>query len=413
MVTSVFARWAYLEDGCWHPNVRVILHNGRIGHVEIRDNPDHGDRVCDALVPGLINSHCHLELTALDGHLPKGPVPFGDWLQAVINLRIEVLKNNGFGASTSDGLQRLIAGGTTTVINTVSVRSALEACEQAPIRIVQAWEVLGLSDEAGLAAFDHYLAVLPVESHPGWRSMIINPHAPYSLGPTLRALIHGETPAAWHLAESQDELDILRDNTGSIAEMLRTRELRMPFQPAAGKHPCLVLVEEDLARTCHLAFHLNSIPEGSAWREFYPEDLVAVHCPGTHLWFRRAPFPYQSLRENGVAVALGTDSLASNGSLSMLDTLRDARLTLPPMKEERLLAMVTKVPAASLPLQRLSEYCGPLGVIAPGAVADLVLLGTQSATPPLLGADDLRIECTIVGGLVAHASSNDSFREGF
>jgi cytosine/adenosine deaminase-related metal-dependent hydrolase len=361
-----------------------------------------GDRTCDVLLPGLINSHCHLELTALDGLLPKGPIPFGDWLQEVINQRIDILQTDGFAASTQDGIARLMAGGCTTVINSVSVRSSLEACEHAPIRMVHAWEVLGLSDEAGLSAYDNYLAVLPIDDQPGWRSMILNPHAPYSVGPALRALVHGETPAAWHLGECPEEIEIVRSNTGSIADMLKARDLRMPFQPPYGSHPCLALADEDLARTCHLAFHMNLIPEDPSWREDFPEDLVVVHCPGTHLWFQRAPFPFQPLRENGVQIALGTDSLASNTSLSMLDTLTDARLTLPPMKEERLLAMVTRIAGESAPLRRLADHCGPLGRIAPGAAADLVLLSTETTQPPILPASDLRIESTYVGGLLAY-----------
>jgi cytosine/adenosine deaminase-related metal-dependent hydrolase len=210
------------------------------------------------------------------------------------------------------------------------------------------------------------------------------------------------------LAESTDEIDILRDNSGSIAAMLRSRDLRMPFQPAIGKHPVVALDEEDLARTCHLAFHMNHLPEGHTWREAYPEDFTAVHCPGTHLWFKRPPFPYQALRENGVQVALGTDSLASNTSLSMLDTLQDARLTLPPMKEERLLALATSVPASTAPIRLLSEQCGTLGQITEGAAADLVLLSTVTLAPPILAAPDLRIECTIVGGWIAYQPNESS-----
>jgi cytosine/adenosine deaminase-related metal-dependent hydrolase len=212
------------------------------------------------------------------------------------------------------------------------------------------------------------------------------------------------------LAETTDEIDLLRDNSGSIAAMLRSRNLRMPFQPAIGKHPVVALDDEDLARTCHLAFHMNHLPDGHTWREGYPEDFTAVHCPGTHLWFKRPPFPYQALRENGVQVALGTDSLASNTSLSMLDALRDARLTLPPMKEERLLALATSVPASTAPIRLLSENCGALGRITEGAAADLVLLSTATLSPPILAAADLRIECTIVGGWIAY-QPNESTNE--
>lgn len=395
------ARWVFPGDGNYLENVRIGIQGHLIDFVEVNVSPAPKDTCVDVVWPGLINSHCHLELSALEGCLPRGSVSFGEWLEAIVNQRLELIQNQGFGRSTKQGLRRLLAGGCTTVINCVSVPTALEATERAPMRIVSAWEVLGLTDDAGLAAYDTYQSILPLESPLHLRSVILNPHAPYSVGPALRAIIHGEQPTAWHLAESADEIELLESGTGSIARFLGRLGLRLPFSHPPGMHPLEVLIEEDLARTCSLGFHMNYLPRDPSWRSAFPEEFLAVHCPGTHLWFQRPNFPYQTLRENGVPVCLGTDSLATNTTLSMMETLRQARQTLPGIREERLLAMVTSIPAQSRPLVNLTESLGPLGVLQPDAAADLVILKTRSPNPPFLDAPDLLLETSYVGGRTA------------
>jgi cytosine/adenosine deaminase-related metal-dependent hydrolase len=97
---------------------------------------------------------------------------------------------------------------------------------------------------------------------------------------------------------------------------------------------------------------------------------VLVHCPGTHAFFGREPFPWRAWREAGVDVALGTDSLASNDSL-------DLRLALGRLRAAHPLAPAAAVlDAATLHGARALGLEGEVGAVTPGARADL--LATQA-----------------------------------
>jgi cytosine/adenosine deaminase-related metal-dependent hydrolase len=93
-----------------------------------------------------------------------------------------------------------------------------------------------------------------------------------------------------------------------------------------------------------------------------------VHCPVSHRYFRHSPFQYQRLHRLGVNLCVGTDSLASAESLSLLGELRVLSQYESWLTPEQLLRTVTVNPARAL--KRSNE----LGKIVPGALADLIAI---------------------------------------
>jgi cytosine/adenosine deaminase-related metal-dependent hydrolase len=93
---------------------------------------------------------------------------------------------------------------------------------------------------------------------------------------------------------------------------------------------------------------------------------TVVHCPGSHDYFSHPPFKYRSMRRHGVSVCLGTDSLASNQSLSLFREMRLFKKNQPQVPAEEILAMVTVKPAQALGSGH------QLGRIKPGYLADLI-----------------------------------------
>jgi cytosine/adenosine deaminase-related metal-dependent hydrolase len=118
-----------------------------------------------------------------------------------------------------------------------------------------------------------------------------------------------------------------------------------------------------VGRNCIIA-HLNYLQD-------YDYELVAnsgasvVHCPKCHTYFGHAPFPMKALREYGVNVCLGTDSLASNLALDMRGEMREAQ-ALHGLGDRDVLEMVLLNGAKAL------GQAGRLGQISPGSLADLV-----------------------------------------
>jgi cytosine/adenosine deaminase-related metal-dependent hydrolase len=93
-----------------------------------------------------------------------------------------------------------------------------------------------------------------------------------------------------------------------------------------------------------------------------------VYCPRTHAAFVRAPHPFCLLVSHGAAPALGTDSLASNPDLSILEEIRYLHRRRPDLGGAWLLDWATRAGAAALGFEREA------GTLAPGKSADLAVI---------------------------------------
>lgn len=329
------------------------------------------------LLPGFLNAHCHLEYTGLEGRLPRGDVDFGRWIEAIGALKRAVSPEEQAQAAL-EGCRRLARGGCTTVFDSVSCPAAAAAARQGPIRYFVFWEVLGLvaeTVERTLGAALAYLGAAATSPHDRLFGMGINPHAPYSVGPQLRSRLRRllqkqpHLPCAWHLGETQAEVDLFMYGKGALADFLTRNSLPKPFETVPGVHPLQFLQQEQLFERCDIAFHLNCFSRESL-RHFQPPRAV-VHCPGTHLWFKRDPFPYLDLLRAGVNLCLATDSLASSETLDMLQLLRLAARECPCLTAPQLLDMITRNPART---RAASMAPAPLAVVSAGAAADFVTL---------------------------------------
>ena len=91
-----------------------------------------------------------------------------------------------------------------------------------------------------------------------------------------------------------------------------------------------------------------------------------VHSPRSHDYFKHSRFPFERLRALGFNICLGTDSLASNESLSLFAEMRAFQKNFPSVSPEEILKMVTVNPSMGLHQENM------LGRIRPGFRADLI-----------------------------------------
>jgi cytosine/adenosine deaminase-related metal-dependent hydrolase len=115
--------------------------------------------------------------------------------------------------------------------------------------------------------------------------------------------------------------------------------------------------------------HMNELKEDDfTVLESLPRTArpTIVHCPSSHRYFRHTRFAWDRLQQIGINLCVGTDSLASCDSLSLLSELRLLKSYEPQLSSEELLQCVTRRPARALRRE------GSLGVIKAGALADLI-----------------------------------------
>jgi cytosine/adenosine deaminase-related metal-dependent hydrolase len=155
----------------------------------------------------------------------------------------------------------------------------------------------------------------------------LSPHAPYSVVPQLLDVsvamsAVGRAAVAFHLAESREELELLRSGTGPLRDHLQRLGACDPALFTRGRRPLDFLrTLAEAHRT--LVIHGNYLDdEEIAFLANYSRRISVVYCPRTHAFFGHDPYPLEKMLSAGVTVALGTDSRASSPDLSVLVEMR-------------------------------------------------------------------------------------------
>lgn len=324
-----------------------------------------------ALAPGLVNAHTHLEFSDVAAPLGEPGMAFPAWIQQVVGRRraagelLEAQKANAISA----GIQESAEQGIVALGEITTFPYSLEMYAAAP-GVISLLELIGLSPERGeeliAAAKSHLHMAKAAGALAG-----LSPHAPYSVHRdvvTAAAQISAETktPLAMHLAESRDELELLDRQSGLFREMLERFGVWRDNAFSPGLRPLDYL--RQLERAHHaLVIHGNYLDDVEM--EFVaarPERMTVVYCPRTHAYFGHEKHPLAQLQRRGAALAIGTDSRASNPDLALWRDVQLAAATFPEIEPSAWLPMVTQTPATALGIE--SAY----GTLAAGKSASVV-----------------------------------------
>lgn len=360
-------------------NGAVSIRDGRIVQVG-RACDVSGGRVFDlgdaALCPGFVNAHTHLELTDLQDRI-KPRSDFTQWLKDLVVLRqTDPPTHQTVSSAVCRGALLSADVGVVAVGDIAShpswVRSALEQTELCGVSFGEVIAAGRMRDR--LDARIGQALTLPVSKR--WRSGI-SPHAPYTLEPEgMRACAEraesARSPICIHLAETEAEEEFTRSGTGPLAHFLREQRVWEGKIPAAGCGPVELADRCKLLTPRTVIAHANYVSDADIERILRSGASVA-YCPRTHHAFGHAPHRFREMLACGVHVCLGTDSLASNPSLSILDELRFLKKCFSDLSPEVLLKMGTLHGAQALGLDR--KY----GSIAAGMSADLAYVPLGSA----------------------------------
>ncbi len=371
---------------------------------------DLGEQV---ILPGLINAHCHLDYSSMRGAI--GPQrTFTAWIGHINALKRELSDDDTLAAIAS-GYRECARHGTTTVLNVEAFPELMLRMPRPPLRT---WWFLEMIDLRGRIATEELVAGMLsfFEQRPDWPGGFgLSPHAPYTASADLYRLTRDcsrRTGMPWttHLNESVDEWEMFTARGGPLFDFLA--KLGRPMEDCGGGRSALgaLAAVGALGPEC-LAVHLNQLTE-SDFALLAPgrplHGLTVVHCPLSHHYFGHAPFPLARLRANGVNLCVGTDSLASNGSLNLLAELRT--LAASPegaaLSPAQLLATVTVNPARALNLGNR------LGLLAPGAWADWIALPDDGVAPRDLSLGVLLyrrpVTCVVVAGVSVSGDASDA-----
>jgi aminodeoxyfutalosine deaminase len=352
------------------PNGRVAVEGEHIAWVGAPGAPGEPDAPLQDLgpgviLPGLVNAHCHLELSYLQGRLSI-PRPFVPWVRELLAARAGE-KPNVVRAGVERGVRQILDAGTAAVGDASNELAHLDLLAASGLRAVVFHELIGWdpgSADAILAAARARIADLPADLASRGVGVRLAAHAPHSVSPALLGRLRAQGDfGGLHLAESPAESRFLRDGDDEWAGFLRERGFgTVPFR-AAGVSAVQYAESLGLLRAGLLAVHCVQTDAADHAMLARRGVFVAV-CPRSNrnLEVGRAPVP--EMLAAGVRVCLGTDSLASVGTLNLMDDVRTLRQQFPQLPPAVLVRMATLEGAAALGLTEL-------GSVEPGKRAAL------------------------------------------
>jgi cytosine/adenosine deaminase-related metal-dependent hydrolase len=278
-----------------------------------------------ALMPALVNAHTHLEFSHLQQPLGQPGISLVDWIRLVIAERGRNPQSQGM--SLMSGVVESRRFGVATIADiTTGIESFFGD-------VTFFHEVIGFSRARSDSAMNALIERIGF-SQPENRRLRrgISPHAPYTVSPklvnelVLRARQH-DLPMAMHLAESREELELLRHGTGPFQALLEERSMWDAEAIPRGSRPLVYLHMLSEAPRA-LVIHGNYLDEEELqFLGSHRERMSLIYCPRTHAYFFHSPYPLERAIAEGVRVALGTDSRASNPDLDVLAEMRQvARL---------------------------------------------------------------------------------------
>ena len=345
---------------------------------------DWGDAI---IMPGLVNAHAHLELTALHRRLTEFS-SFTDWALKLINER-RAWTPGDYRRSTEEGARLALMSGTTLVGDVASGNGWDALSDEYPRRVVFE-ETLGLDPYLAEPAMAKIHALFDQADRGMLRSLhvhAVSPHAPYSTSGELYRRVAAlaqsrKMPWTTHIAETLAELRFFEKGDGEFRVFL-TRLGALPENwRAPGIHPIAWLDALGILGPSCLLVHCNYLTDNVIDSITRSKSSV-VFCPRSHAFFGHGSHPVRRLLDAGVTVALGTDSLASNDSLSLLDEMRYLYVRRKDLTPEEILRAGTINGAAAL------GFGDRLGYLAPGLFADMTVLNLPAGIKTVRLADQL------------------------
>lgn len=324
------ARWVIPVSAPPLEHGTVAVDDGRIRYVGPRAHAPRGEdrELGDALLlPGLVNTHTHLELTALRGFLED--LDFARWIVRLNGVKRAVLDRERMLDAARFGIVEGLRAGITTYADTCDSGVAFDAMLEMGVRGIMFQEVFGpdpATRDRSLAELADKITALR-QRETALVRVGVSPHAPYTVSDLLYAGVadyarRERLPVAVHIAESEVERELVERGEGIFAEGLRRRGIDIAPR---GRSSIELLERTGILETRALLIHCVRLDDADI-------DLVArrrapvAHCPVSNAKLGHGTARVLEMLAAGITVGLGSDSVASNNRMDMLAEARAAVL---------------------------------------------------------------------------------------
>jgi cytosine/adenosine deaminase-related metal-dependent hydrolase len=327
------------------------------------------------LCPGFVNSHCHIELSHLKGKFFQGSGMAG-FIRQINQLRESVVETERKSCIAKE-MQALFDSGVSAIADISNCEESFKIKATSPIYTRTFLEVFGSESEDCQKIIEKVKELNKISQSYGIDAAP-TPHSCYTMStPLLSSSIKEALSAGWlsfHNQESWEEEELIRYGQGPLADEYRGRGLSTP--PVTGETALFYFLEvlrsvseEDKIKEQILLVHntftnLESIEKASGMIE----NLYWAICPMSNLFIHRALPPLELLRRKNMTITLGTDSLSSNTTLSMIEEIKTIQRYFPFISLEEILTWTCLNGA------RFLKKENELGSFEPGKKPGVVLI---------------------------------------
>lgn len=354
--------------------VVVVDNQGVIQEVGSRENHDPVtlEEYRGAIVPGFINTHCHLELSHMKGKVDTGTglLPF---LQQVVKFRDIPEEEIMDAIDRAD--EEMYRAGIVAVGDISNKTDTVEKKKTSPIHYYTFVEMFDfLQDSMAEQTFDNYFEVFEGQPSGNGNKKAAVPHAPYTVSPGLFEKINalnsdkGSTVSI-HNQETEHENQFFLTKEGGFVDFYEAFGFSVEQLKATGK-PSIYYAMKHMDPSCRTLFVHNTIttaPDIQAAHEWSSKVYWAT-CANANLYIENRLPDYKVFMDNGARLTIGTDSLTSNWQLSVLEEMKTIA------RYQSYIPFHTLLKWATLNGAEALGYEAELGSIEPGKKPGLNLL---------------------------------------
>ncbi|MBR6814888.1 MAG: amidohydrolase family protein [Alistipes sp.] len=285
-----------------------------VGEWERLDNIPMTEFYAGALTAGFVNAHSHVELSYLRGAIERN-TGFGGFARAIGQVRGNYTMSQRLSALRA-AMAQMWEEGVQAVGDIINDLSSLEAKSFSPIMWHNFAECFGLN-----ARIEGVEELLSHSAELGLKATL-TPHSTYSLQDSvLSEIVSREELLSIHFMESEDECRLYQ-GSGSLHDWYERMGWECDFLSHGSPARRIVnIVPRDkkllLVHNCCL-----TEKDCQLLTEHFTHPISWVLCPASNDYISSLRPPVELLRKMGASIALGTDSLASNENLSLLDEIR-------------------------------------------------------------------------------------------
>lgn len=306
------------------------------------------------LCPGFINTHCHLELSYLKNQISEKTQLHG-FIKEIITKRNNFTEEQRY-LSIIEAEQEMIENGIVAVGDISNGNSTFKVKEKGNLNYHTFIEVFGSDPKIAKPAFKQ--ATQLFEEYFDSSRVSITPHATYSVSDPLTSLINkhcikNKSLVSIHNQETESENEFHQNGSGHLFDFLDIAK-KTDFKPTGENALASFLKKYEKLNNTLLVHNTFTDKQDIIWAKNYNSDIYWAFCPNANLFIENK-LPNFNLFLNEKCT-IGTDSYASNWSLSILDELKTIQKYSPNISLEVLIKWATYNGAQFLGFNNLGSF---------------------------------------------------------